>query len=422
MPRSGGGIYSKGSPSVVSGTTIQSAAYNTTIDDLVADANAARPISAGGTGAANAAAARTNLGISATNTPFTPAGNIAATDVQAALAELDTEKAIAADTWTKAEADVRYAQLLADVATTTNIALTDVQNFDGQTGAAGRVVLVTGQSTQSANGLYIMAAGAWSRAAEMSVGGAFASGREVYVRAGIANFGLWRLVTPSPFTLGTSNVNFVREEASPDQIRDAARTPVFIDADANATAFVINARLSDQQARTVIVRDNTGANVRGDILFTTALGWLFRTGASSVDRFRVNDSATPAVEVFGSADVSDEVTGVPWKTWTTTVTPFSGSFTTLGTVTARYQRYGKTVFCRVQIPITTNGTAAGRIDFTLPFTAATSFTGCGVDASTGNQLSIRQVTGTTAGIARYDNVYPGANGANLVVSFFYETV
>jgi uncharacterized protein YigA (DUF484 family) len=115
LPRSGGGIYSKGSPSVVTGTTIQSAAYNTTIDDLVTDANAARPISAGGTGAANAADARTNLGgtatgvavftaadaaaartaigISATNTPFTPAGNIAASNVQAALAEVDTEKA-----------------------------------------------------------------------------------------------------------------------------------------------------------------------------------------------------------------------------------------------------------------------------------------------------------------------------------------
>ena len=65
MPRSGGGIYSKGSPSAVSGTTIQSAAYNTTIDDLVTDANAARPISAGGTGAVNAADARTNLAVAA---------------------------------------------------------------------------------------------------------------------------------------------------------------------------------------------------------------------------------------------------------------------------------------------------------------------------------------------------------------------
>ena len=109
IPRSGGGIYSKGSPSVVSGTTIQSAAYNTTIDDLVTDANAARPVSAGGTGAANAADARTNLGatvtgaavftaadaaaartaigISATNTPFTPTGSITSTNVQSAIIE-----------------------------------------------------------------------------------------------------------------------------------------------------------------------------------------------------------------------------------------------------------------------------------------------------------------------------------------------
>lgn len=49
----------------------------------------------------NVATARANLGISATNTPFTPAGNIAATDVQAALAELDNEKvAKAGDTMT----------------------------------------------------------------------------------------------------------------------------------------------------------------------------------------------------------------------------------------------------------------------------------------------------------------------------------
>jgi hypothetical protein len=43
-------------------------------------------------GIASASEARTNLGISATNTPFTPAGNLVATDVQAALAELDGEK------------------------------------------------------------------------------------------------------------------------------------------------------------------------------------------------------------------------------------------------------------------------------------------------------------------------------------------
>jgi hypothetical protein len=90
MPRSGGGVYSAPvGTEAVAGTTIESTKYNALVNDLVADANAARPVSAGGTGAANAADARTNLGISATNTPFTPAGSIAATNTQAAIVELD---------------------------------------------------------------------------------------------------------------------------------------------------------------------------------------------------------------------------------------------------------------------------------------------------------------------------------------------
>lgn len=63
MPRTGG-VYSppagtKGVPN----TTIQSVPYNTLIDDLAADANAARPVTAGGTGATSAGGARTALGV-----------------------------------------------------------------------------------------------------------------------------------------------------------------------------------------------------------------------------------------------------------------------------------------------------------------------------------------------------------------------
>lgn len=63
MPRTGG-VYSppagtKGTPN----TTIQSVPYNTFIDDLTADANAARPVTAGGTGATSASAARAALGL-----------------------------------------------------------------------------------------------------------------------------------------------------------------------------------------------------------------------------------------------------------------------------------------------------------------------------------------------------------------------
>lgn len=63
MPRTGG-VYSppagtKGVPN----TTIQSVPYNTLIDDLAADANAARPVTAGGTGATSASGARAALGV-----------------------------------------------------------------------------------------------------------------------------------------------------------------------------------------------------------------------------------------------------------------------------------------------------------------------------------------------------------------------
>ncbi|HEV7306423.1 tail fiber protein [Ensifer sp.] len=63
MPRTGG-VYSppagtKGVPN----TTIQSVPYNTLIDDLTADANAPRPVTAGGTGATSASGARAALGV-----------------------------------------------------------------------------------------------------------------------------------------------------------------------------------------------------------------------------------------------------------------------------------------------------------------------------------------------------------------------
>ncbi|RWI94675.1 MAG: hypothetical protein E5X33_28480 [Mesorhizobium sp.] len=61
MPRAGG-VYSappgtKGSPN----TTIESAKYNALVDDLVADANAARPITAGGSGSSTAVGGADNL-------------------------------------------------------------------------------------------------------------------------------------------------------------------------------------------------------------------------------------------------------------------------------------------------------------------------------------------------------------------------
>ena len=62
MPRDGSGIYTTpDGTTAVPDTTIESAKYNANVNDVAADLNAPRPIVAGGTGAASAATARTNL-------------------------------------------------------------------------------------------------------------------------------------------------------------------------------------------------------------------------------------------------------------------------------------------------------------------------------------------------------------------------
>lgn len=62
MPRTGGIYNAPAGTKGIPDTTIQSAPYNALVDDLVQDANAARPVTAGGTGATNATDARTNIG------------------------------------------------------------------------------------------------------------------------------------------------------------------------------------------------------------------------------------------------------------------------------------------------------------------------------------------------------------------------
>lgn len=64
MPRNGSGVYSKPSGTTASpNTTIESAKFNSVVDDIVDDANAARPVVAGGTGSTSESAARTALGV-----------------------------------------------------------------------------------------------------------------------------------------------------------------------------------------------------------------------------------------------------------------------------------------------------------------------------------------------------------------------
>lgn len=66
MSRNGPGVYSlPAGYEAVTGETATASQHNTPLEDLETDANTARPVVAGGTGATTAAAARSNLGVTA---------------------------------------------------------------------------------------------------------------------------------------------------------------------------------------------------------------------------------------------------------------------------------------------------------------------------------------------------------------------
>ncbi len=89
MSRNGSGVYSLPPGSTaVDDAIIDPVVFNTLISDLESDANTARPIVAGGTGATTAAAARTNLGATAVGASvFTAADAAAARSAIGAMAQ-----------------------------------------------------------------------------------------------------------------------------------------------------------------------------------------------------------------------------------------------------------------------------------------------------------------------------------------------
>lgn len=97
------------------------------------------------------------------------------------------------------------------VATTANITLSGLQTIDGVTVVAGDRVLVKNQTTASQNGIYVAAAGAWSRATDADASADVTAGMYAFVSEGTtqADSG-WVLTTNDAITLGTTALNFTQ--------------------------------------------------------------------------------------------------------------------------------------------------------------------------------------------------------------------
>jgi hypothetical protein len=92
------------------------------------------------------------------------------------------------------------------VVATGNITLSGTQTIDGVAVVAGDRVLCAGQTTASQNGVYVVAAGAWSRAADT-----IATGDEWFISAGTTNaVRTFRVRTTGTITVGTTALSITR--------------------------------------------------------------------------------------------------------------------------------------------------------------------------------------------------------------------
>jgi phage-related tail fiber protein len=113
------------------------------------------------------------------------------TTVAAELAKLDTKASV------KAAATANLA------------ALSGLQTVDGVALAAGDRVLVKNQAAGTANGIYVVAAGAWARAADADANSEVTPGLLVAVEQGTENTDtVWQLTTDAPITIGTTALTF----------------------------------------------------------------------------------------------------------------------------------------------------------------------------------------------------------------------
>jgi hypothetical protein len=116
-----------------------------------------------------------------------------------------------------------------------------------------------------------------------------------------------------------------------------------------------------------------------------------------------------------------ETLGGAWTAFTSTITAGSGTFTSVSGA-GRYLVIGKTVFFTLTIGITTNGSAATYISFTLPTGTAVAYSiGAARELnSTGFLGAVTIPPGTSGLIHQYDNTYIGGTGRAIVASGTYE--
>lgn len=253
-------------------------------------------------------------------------GAIAAAATNAAIAQAAAAEA------TQAAGSTRYRT--ARFATTTNDTLSGLAARNGVTPIAGDLVLVPAQSAPAQNGLYVAAAGAWTRAVVADTWDELV-GSLVSVQQGTLKPDmLWLCTVDSGGVLGTTAVTY---EDLPTVLTKTALAAQMLFARANILGSVSQA--SGVPTGAIIER---GSNVNGTYVkfadgtmicetvtgfamdTTTANGGIFLTTSPLVWTFPVPFIAAPKICAAVSGSGARWATGATTSTTQTSLRQFSG--------------------------------------------------------------------------------------------------
>jgi len=278
------------------------------------------------------------------------------------------------------------------VATTGNITLSGTQTIDGVAVVAGDRVLVKDQTDQKTNGIYVVASGAWTRAADAdnTPSGELAGGDFSLVLEGTVNSGYGYVCSnTSAITIGTTNVTYAAFNAAKAVSAGSGLTesvPGTIDI---ATGGVTSAMIAD------------GTIVAGDIADgTITSGYL--DGVTSAVQTQLDAKLASATAASTYAPIAS-----PTFTGTVTVAASGVAFTdgtqTKEGVPSRTTVYGAATGAQ-QSAITANATlstlgyrdamievnSSSDVTLTIPLNSATAFpVGTSIDVvrvGTGNVI------------------------------------
>lgn len=134
---------------------------------------------------------------------------------------------------------------------------------------------------------------------------------------------------------------------------------------------------------------------------------------ANIGRFRAQLSAAAAYNwsIASSVVVNYPIYESDWLAYTPVPSSSVGTVTTFGAVSGNYRVIGRDFLFDHSAAITTNGTGAGALKITLPFTPAAGFQiGAGRENAVTGLMLQSQLAGNYASYVTYANGYPGGSG------------